>query len=262
MAIVTEHAPGAPCWFELATSDQEAGKKFYMQLFGWTAIDNPMGPDGVYTMFQLDGHDAGAAYTLPKQLAEQGVPPHWNVYFSVVSADESAAKAAALGGQIVQPPFDVMEHGCMSIIRDPGGAVFSIWQPNKHIGATVIDQDNAQCWAELATWDAPRMRDFYSGLFGWETRGAANMPTYIEFSAAGRFRGGLLAMDEKWKGAPSHWSLYFQVADCAATMDKAKELGAEVIFGPHEAPGVGRFGALHDPQGAVFSVIQLAAPTP
>ncbi len=88
------------------------------------------------------------------------------------------------------------------------------------------------------------------------------MPTYLEYSVAGKFRGGLLQMDDQWKGAPSHWGIYFQVADCAAVMAKAKELGAEVVFGPHDAPGVGRFGALHDPQGAVFSVIQLAAPTP
>ena len=109
----------------------------------------------------------------------------------------------------------------------------------------------------------PRLRDFYAGLFGWETKGAAvNMPTYLEYSVAGKFRGGLLQMDDHWKGAPSHWSLYFQVADCAAVMAKAKELGAEVVCGPHDAPGVGRFAALHDPQGAVFSVIQLAAPTP
>jgi uncharacterized protein len=213
-------------------------------------------------MFQLEGQDVGAAYKLPKQLAEQGVPPHWNLYFTVKSADESAAKAASLGGQVVQPPFDVMEHGRMAILRDPGGAVFCLWQPNKHIGARIIDQYNAECWAELATWDAARMRDFYSGLFGWETRGSANMPTYLEYSVAGKFRGGLLQMDDHWKGAPSHWSLYFQVADCTAVMAKAKELGAEVVFGPHDAPGVGRFGALHDPQGAVFSVIQLAAPTP
>ena len=36
--------PGNFCWFELATSDQTAAKKFYGELFGWTANDAPMGP--------------------------------------------------------------------------------------------------------------------------------------------------------------------------------------------------------------------------
>jgi len=29
---------------ELGTSDQNAAKKFYMDLFGWTVEDAPMGP--------------------------------------------------------------------------------------------------------------------------------------------------------------------------------------------------------------------------
>jgi uncharacterized protein len=36
-------SPGSFCWFELATTDQEAAKRFYTVLFGWTFTDNPMG---------------------------------------------------------------------------------------------------------------------------------------------------------------------------------------------------------------------------
>ena len=53
MAIVSEHAPGAPSWFELATSNQEAGEEvLHRSSSDGRRIDNPMGPDGVYTMFQ------------------------------------------------------------------------------------------------------------------------------------------------------------------------------------------------------------------
>lgn len=260
MPFVAEHPSGAPCWFELATTDQAAAKNFYAQLFGWAPADSPMGPGQHYTIFKLDGHDAGAAFTLPPELVAQSVPPHWGVYFATANVDESAAKVSQLGGAVVHPPFDAMDLGRMSVCQDPGGAKFSLWQPKAHKGAGVIGQDNSVCWSELATWDAPQARTFYEALFGWSTKGAASMPTYIEFSVAGCPRGGLLPMDDQWKGAPSCWGVYFQVKDCDAAVAKAKELGAAVRYGPFTAPGVGRMAMLTDPQGASFSLITLQSP--
>lgn len=257
MASVNEYAPGAPCWFELGTTDQSAAKQFYSQLFGWSVNDNPMGPGEFYTMFQMDGHDVCAAYTLQPKIVEQGVPPHWNVYFAAPNVDEATAKIAGLGGAVVQPPFDVMDVGRMSICKDPGDALFSLWQPKRHGGAGVTGQNNSVCWTELATWDTAKARDFYTGLFGWETKGSANMPTYIEFCVGGQPRGGLLPMDEQWKGIPPHWGIYFMVANCDAVAAKAKEIGAAVRYGPFSAPGVGRITMLADPQGAGFSIITL-----
>lgn len=259
MAFVTEHPPGAPCWFELGTTDQASAKRFYTQLLGWEVFDFPLRPGQYYTMFKLDGHDAGAAYTLSPEMLGQGAPPQWNVYFATANADESAAKVPQLGGAVVQPPFDVMDVGRMSICKDPGGATFSLWQPKNHKGAGVIGQDNSVCWSELATWDTARARDFYAPLFGWETKGSANMPTYIEFKVAGAPRGGLLPMEKEWEGMPSQWGIYFQVADCDAAVEKARQLGATVRYGPFSAPGVGRMAALADPQGAGFSLITLEA---
>jgi len=46
---------------ELSTSDQKAGNAFYSALFGWEVNDIPMGPAGVYTMYQMRGKPVGAA---------------------------------------------------------------------------------------------------------------------------------------------------------------------------------------------------------
>src|SRR5258707_8215998 len=108
MSKVSQYAPGAPCWFELATTDQDSAKKFYSTLFGWSIVDHPMGPDGVYTMFQLDGSDVGAAAGLRPDLRERGVPSHWSVYFATADVDASAARVKELGGTVIAPPFDVM----------------------------------------------------------------------------------------------------------------------------------------------------------
>ena len=61
MGNIEKHAPGPFCWFELATTDQNAAKKFYTSLFGWAVNDSPIGPDDFYSMFKLDGRDTGAA---------------------------------------------------------------------------------------------------------------------------------------------------------------------------------------------------------
>ncbi len=52
MAEVNTHAPGAFCWIELGTNDQNAAKAFYTQLFGWTAADMPMGPNSAGPTFR------------------------------------------------------------------------------------------------------------------------------------------------------------------------------------------------------------------
>ena len=93
MPNVDTHSNGSFSWIELGTSDQNAAKDFYTALFGWTFEDSPMGPDDFYTMFQLEGRNCGAAYTLRPQETSMGVPPHWNLYVSVASADETAKKA-------------------------------------------------------------------------------------------------------------------------------------------------------------------------
>ena len=248
---------GAPCWFELATTDQDGAKTFYTELFGWDTKDSPMGPDAVYTMWKKGERDVGGGYKLMPDMLQQGIPPHWMVYFMTPNADECAAKVAALDGKVLQGPFDVMTHGRMAVCQDPTGAVFSIWQPNTHPGATAMGEDGTVCWSELMTRDAQSARRFYTDLFGWSTKGSAGMAEYIEFSAGGESRGGIMPMDEQFQGIPPHWGIYFMVNDCDASVARAKEMGGVVRHGPFDAPGVGRIAIMADPQGAGFSLITL-----
>ena len=162
--------PGNFCWFELATNDQEAAKKFYGGLFGWRAEDFPMGPNAYYTMFQLRGRYVGAAHTLDQNQAQQGVPPHWGTYVAVANADEAVVKAKTLGGTVLAGPFDVAEHGRMAVLRDPPGAVISVWQAKQHQGVGLWGEEGAFCWSELLTRDTAAATKFYTALFGWKTK--------------------------------------------------------------------------------------------
>jgi uncharacterized protein len=55
-----------------------------------------------------------------------------------------------------------------------------------------------------------------------------------------------------------HWGVVFAVADCDATVARARALGASVTNEPMDMP-IGRFAGLIDPQGASFTIMQPAA---
>lgn len=251
--------PGSFCWFELATSDQAAAKKFYTGLFGWTASDVPMGPHGFYTMFQLRGRNVGAAYTLMPDQAKLGVPPNWGTYVLVANVDNASAKAKTLGGTVLAGPMDVFEHGRMVVLRDPTGAVINLWQAKQHQGVGLWGEEGAFCWSELTTRDTTAAAKFYTALFGWKTKvtEGAGFP-YTHWQNDGADIGGMMAIMEQWGPMPPHWVDYVQVKNCDDTAARATALGGKVCMPPTDIPSTGRFAMLQDPQGAMLSVIALA----
>src|SRR5260370_37082413 len=124
MANVDRHSAGCFCWIELHTADQNSAKNFYGALFGWNPQDMPMGPDGVYTIFKLQGRDAAAGCSLRPDERSMGVPPHWLTYIAVDNVDGAVTKAQQLGGKILAPAIDVIAVGPRAFARDPPRAAF------------------------------------------------------------------------------------------------------------------------------------------
>lgn len=215
-----------------------------------------MGPNDYYTMFQLDGRNAGAAYTTRPDETAMGVPPHWNLYVTVANADEATAKAVALGGTSLAGPFDVMTYGRMSVIADPTGAVFCTWQPKDHSGLGIVREPGAFCWADLSTPDQQRAAAFYTGLFGYAIPPGSE--GYLHLQNGEDFIGGILPAEHRAPHTPPHWMIYIQVTDCAHSTARAQELGGSVYMGPMAMENVGTFTVLADPQGAVFALFQPA----
>jgi predicted enzyme related to lactoylglutathione lyase len=260
MPEVTSHAPGSFCWIELGTSDTDGAKKFYSALFGWDPVDMPAGPDMIYTMLKLRGLDIGAMYKLGAEEAKHGIPPHWNTYVAVASADEAAKKATALGGKILAEAFDVMDVGRMAIIQDPQGATFCVWQAKNHIGFRLFGETGSFGWDELWTTDRKKAAEFYKGLFGWGAKEgdmAGTGGVYTEWTNNGQSIGGMLEITPDMGPMPPNWLPYFMVDDCNATADKASSLGAKIFVPPTDIPTVGRFSVIQDPQGATFCIIKL-----
>ena len=256
MPHIDKHAPGSFSWIELATTNQSAAKSFYSGLFGWQSMDFPMGPDQTYTVFQLEGRDAAAAFTIHGPLKEQGVPPHWGLYMATDSADASTHKVNAAGGRILSPPIDVFDLGRMAAFMDPAGASFAVWQPGRNTGIGIAGVPGTLCWADLNTPDQAGGAAFYKAVFGWEATPGEDDSGYLHIKNGEQFIGGIPAPHQLPPNTPPHWLSYFQVADCDASAAKAKELGAAIHMPPMTLEKVGRFAVVADPQGAAFSLFQ------
>jgi len=257
MPTTDRHAPGAFCWFELATTDQAAAKQFYRSLFGWTANDFPVGPDGgAYSMFDLEGQSVAAAYTMLADQRAKGVPPFWMVYVATDSADKTAKRVEELGGKVFREPFDVFSFGRMAVLGDPTRAVFSIWEPKQHTGAGIAGEEGTVCWADLSTPDVETASKFYSGLFGWEISAGNDPSGYLHIKNGDAFIAGMPPASMRNPDAPAHWMIYFLVSDCDASTGKAQQLGAKVLKPSRPVEHVGKMSILNDPQGALFALFE------
>jgi uncharacterized protein len=255
--------PGSFSWFELTTTDQEGAKKFYSNLFGWTATDNPMGPGASYTIFRLGDRDTAGAYTQQAEQRDQGVPPNWQVYVLVESADATAARVAQLGGKVIVPPFDVMDLGRMGVFEDPAGAMIAVWQAGKHVGVRAWGEVGAVGWADLQVRDQEKAAAFYSALFGWKmVAGASAHPAkpgeYFHIMNGDSMIGGIPPANQVDPHAHPAWVMYVETADCAASTRKAASLGGRAYVDTMAIGENGLISVLADPQGAVFAIHQSA----
>jgi predicted enzyme related to lactoylglutathione lyase len=249
-----DYAPNTPRWTDLGTSDLEAAKRFYGELFGWRAESMSMEEAGGYTIFhQGDKSICGAG-----PLMREGQPTAWMTYVYVDDLDATALAVGEAGGSSLVPPMDVMEVGRMAVFMDSTGAVVAAWQPKLHTGADLFNEPNAMCWNELASRDVEASKQFYKAAFGWEgTTEPFGPTTYTEFKAGGATVAGMREMGPQEPAeVPPHWLVYFAVADCDAIAAKVRELGGRVLSEPMTIPP-GRFAVLSDPQGGMFAVIAM-----
>ena len=247
----TSYPNGTFSWVDNSTTDQDGAKSFYSTLFGWDFDDRPVDENTVYSMAVKDGKMVGAVSPQMQNEREMGVPPHWNNYITVDDVDAVAGRAGELGGQVLAPPFDVMDAGRMAVIMDPTGAVVCLWQATGHPGAGLVNAPGALCWNELATPDPDAARQFFTDLFGWDYQ---EVPIegmkYWMIQNGGRMNGGIR---EEAQMQP-HWLAYFAVDDVDEAVTAASGAGAEVLLPKTAAGGENTFAVLRDPAGAAFGV--------
>jgi predicted enzyme related to lactoylglutathione lyase len=253
-AKLPRYEPGSFCWVGLATSDPAGAKAFYASLLGWQAEDPPAGSAGDYTLLRRNGLEVAILYQQTAEARRARATPHWTTFVSVADAEATAAQAAELGGAAVfRAPFDVLDEGRVAAIRDPLGAILSVWQPRTRAGAAVMNEEGALCWSELVTTDLERAQAFYHGLFGWEFGSADGGHEQIE--SAGQVNGSMRLPADHEGTAPPAWLPYFMVENVNRSAAAAEQALGNRLESIGES-GIGRLATLADPQGARFGILE------
>ncbi len=271
------YIPGVPCWADTNQPDPQAAAEFYRGLFGWELEDQMPPESGAhYFTARIRGQDVAAISSVP-----DGAPPTatWNTYVWVESADATADKVREAGGGVLSEPFDVFDSGRMAVCSDPEGAMFSLWQPDRHRGATVVNEHGSVNFNDLHARDLDRAKAFYGAVFGWTTLEmdggftAWTLPGYGDFletinpgtrernAALGAPAGfedvvaSLSVLGDDLPDAQASWGVTFAVDDADAAAERTTALGGTVVSGPFDAPWV-RMAVIADPQGATFIASQ------
>jgi predicted enzyme related to lactoylglutathione lyase len=122
--------------------------------------------------------------------------------------------------------------------------------------------ENQFGWYELLTTDTS-VESFYKQAIGWGAQPAPDGMPYTLFTADDVPVAGMMEMPEplRAQSIPPFWLGYVTVANLDEAVERATKLGASVMKAPMEVPGVGRFAAIVDPQGAAISMIEWTNPT-
>jgi len=255
----TTYEPGTPSWVDLGTTDPEAAKRFYGELFGWQAEEaGPVEETGGYAMFMLNGKRVAGVGPLQGE-----APSAWTTYVSTDDLDALAGRAKDAGAMALMGPMDVMDAGRLAVFMHEAVGVIGAWQPGSHFGAEIVNEPGSFSWSELQTRDVAAAKAFGEAVFGWQpTDHDMGGMTYTVLNVGDRGVAGAMPMQpEIPEQVPANWAVYFAVDDTDATLAKVSELGGAAVTEPMDVPEIGRFAIASDPQGAMFAVIRNAQPT-
>jgi hypothetical protein len=104
---------------------------------------------------------------------------------------------------------------------------------------------------EIEAVDAEAQRAFYASLFHWEIDEGPVMQIPAGIGGPEPGPGGHLRQSDR-----SRVTLYVQVRDLRASLEKAVELGATVVIERFDIPGGATLAAVTDPEGNPVTLVQ------
>jgi predicted enzyme related to lactoylglutathione lyase len=108
-------------------------------------------------------------------------------------------------------------------------------------------------WFEVVGKDGPALQRFYGKLFNWQVSDAGDGSGYGLVQAAEKGIGGGIGKSQD--GGLGHVTFYVEVADPAAYLKRAEQLGGTVILPPTELPQFRlTFALFADPEGHVIGL--------
>ena len=217
--------------FELRTTDADAARAFYAQLFG---------------------HARAVVWPLHEQALARGARPHWLGHLGVADPEQVATDFLARGATRLGPARPTVQGGTAMVLRDPGGALLALSTP-----ALVERAELDVAWHVLNTANAALATANYRELFGWE---ATENPELSALGAHAQFAwqagGPSVGVIADIAGRPSvhpQWLFVFEVAGLETAVELTRAAGGSVLD-PVVLPGGEQLFVCNDPQGAAFAL--------
>jgi uncharacterized protein len=256
---------GAPIWVDTNSTDLETDLAFYTDLFGWRPLR--FGEEFAdYTDLFIGDPDAGGKAVggiMPNSSEFLGdIPSRWTVHFHAADCEAATAQAEKLGGEVLVPAARVGDNLVYSIMADPAGAVFGIFQPlHDEMSIQAFGVPGAPMWFEYGAERLAGPVEYYRELFDWELNtppetGAGEPLAWAGLRARGaddEFGGSHIA-DEVDRGYGARWAVSFLVDSAGEAADRATGLGGSVVKPPFDVTGY-RAAEIASPTGAVFGVV-------
>jgi len=244
-------------WHDLMTVDLERSKDFYKGLFGWTTVQQEMGPVGSYTVIRHRGQAIGGMVATDPR---HGVLTHWLSYLTVDDVNGLCERISKLGGKVAVEPRGVEGVGRFAILQDPEGVVFSAIQIGDEMPGPARSREHGNFyWNQLLTRDGDRMSKFYREVCGWtvDEYEMGDQGYYGVFKRGEEAVAGMLPISGDDKRKPG-WLVYVSVDDIDEAVEKVKVLGGEIISGPDIVYGVGKYAVVRDTTQGTLGLFKAA----
>lgn len=113
---------------------------------------------------------------------------------------------------------------------------------------------------EIMGQDAPKLRNFYSDVFGWNV--AAPIPNYeLQYSLVdpvpGLARGIMGGIGKAPTGYDGHVTFYVVVDDMESAFARIEEHGGSRMMGPDKVPNGPVIGLFRDPEGHTIGLVDV-----
>jgi predicted enzyme related to lactoylglutathione lyase len=252
-----ESAPiGAPCWVDLWTSDVEASRRFYPELFNWVA-EEPSPEHGGYFVFTRKGVPIAGGMG---DMGEMRADNTWKPYLASDDIETTLKLAGEAGASVQSPAMAVDDLGVQAVITDPQGLVIGVWQPGGFPGFTVINEHGAPIFFAFDTNDYSGAVNFYRQVFGWDpleeaTEDGHHYAGYMDPETDRPLAGIGDEIENLAEGDAPAWQVFWQSDDLEASVNKALALGGTVHAAAKDG-GLGRVARVADPAGARFWLCQ------
>ena len=208
-------------WTDLSTYYPRASLAFYQEVFRWEIT-----PFEGYFLAHQGYNEIAGVYETPAFFQEINMPHFWMNYIKVEDLHLVTSKAGNLGGK-VELDNEPFYGGRISLIRDPMGAGFTIYEGN-NLNQSRKSDHGCVIGRELHTSDVNKVQNFYASLFNWKFKEGVLNGIYDVFYED-QFVCSVSELSNDLKGKFEYWTTIFKVDDLPVTLAIIEEKGGVVI---------------------------------